>query len=160
MTPYTVHYFLRKGIEGLRVPTCVCITFLLSFENHSLNVFCPSQNWTMAQYFSQLFPKPGRNVFTLLCMSAVRIGNGIFWFFCNFRPPFDHPSANRCTGMVKKICSMLRELSPAARGGEDAESRNLAAPFLTIPIHTTDGAELSFHPNPHSHPELLRPRGK
>ena len=28
---------------------------------------CPPQNITMAQYFSQPFPKPGRNVFTILC---------------------------------------------------------------------------------------------
>ena len=28
---------------------------------------CPPQNCTVAQYFSQPFPKPGRNVFTLLC---------------------------------------------------------------------------------------------
>ena len=28
---------------------------------------CLPQNRTMAQYFSQSFPKPGRNVFTLLC---------------------------------------------------------------------------------------------
>ena len=28
---------------------------------------CPPQNYTMAQYFSQAFPKPGRNVFELPC---------------------------------------------------------------------------------------------
>ena len=28
---------------------------------------CPPKNYTMEQYFSQPFPKPGRNVFTILC---------------------------------------------------------------------------------------------
>ena len=33
--------------------------------------FCQPPKSTMAQYFSQPFPKPGRNVFTLLCILFV-----------------------------------------------------------------------------------------
>ena len=33
--------------------------------------FCQPPKCTMAQYFSQPFPKPGRNVFTLLCILFV-----------------------------------------------------------------------------------------
>ena len=42
-------------------------TFLLSFKNHSQNVLLPTPNLTWAQYISQPLPKPGSNVFTLLC---------------------------------------------------------------------------------------------
>ena len=45
--------------------TELCKTVLLSFENHSQNVMprCPPVTCTMAQYFSQPFPKPVWSVF-------------------------------------------------------------------------------------------------
>ena len=57
--------FLADGGSLGDVTSCIqsCVkTFLLNFENHYQNVPLPTQNSTMAQYFSQPFPKPGRNV--------------------------------------------------------------------------------------------------
>ena len=38
------------------------------------------------------------------------------------------------TGMVKEVGSRLRELIPAARSSQDAESRNLGLAFFTNPV--------------------------
>ena len=53
-------------VQSNKVQSCAK-TLLLSFENHSqsLKMFrCPPQKCTMAQYFSQPFPKHSRDVFT------------------------------------------------------------------------------------------------
>ena len=64
---------LVTGLSGLvplnscnDIQSCVK-TFLLSSENRPQNVLLPTQKCTIAQYFSQQFPKPGRNVFTRHC---------------------------------------------------------------------------------------------
>ena len=44
------------------------------------------------------------------------------------------PSAAACTWMVKNMGPRLREFAPAARGSQDARSRNLGPTFLTIPV--------------------------
>ena len=58
--------YARQILLAFSVWRCVKI-FLLCSENHPKSFLLPRQNCIMAQYFSQPFPKPVRNVFTLLC---------------------------------------------------------------------------------------------
>ena len=64
----------REFLALLFLPSCVK-TFLLSSENHPQMFRCSPQKSTMAQYFSQPFPKPGRNVlhYFLLSTHCVRV---------------------------------------------------------------------------------------
>ena len=57
----------RNSLIWPRLQSCI-ETCLLSSENHSKKfpLTIPTLHY-MAQYFSQLFPKPSRNVVTLLC---------------------------------------------------------------------------------------------
>ena len=56
------------------VQSCVKM-FLLSFENDYLIFSLPTKNVHYGQcnmYFSQPFPKPGRNAFTILCKCPIK----------------------------------------------------------------------------------------
>ena len=63
--------FLLQSIIILLVTFVLCksgVKHACQVPRFALKMFrCSFQNCTMKQYFSQPFPKPGRNVFTLLC---------------------------------------------------------------------------------------------
>ena len=76
-----------------QVQSCVK-TFPLSPRNTLTMFRCHPQKCTMAQYFSQPFPKPGRNVFTLLCTQNHRVFLFLSCFLNRFPPSSFHSIAS------------------------------------------------------------------
>ena len=100
--------------------------FLLRFKKHSFYMFhCQPRNCTMAQYFSQPFPKPGRNVFTLL------------WTTLYFQRHVHEAAANGHLKIVRYFHRLGADIE--ARDTEDRRPLWLAAqvgvtPWIRLPF--------------------------
>ena len=63
-------------------------------------------------------------------------------FDFSFTEPNGNNSASPCARIVKKVGIRLREFSAAARGSQDAGSRNLGSTFLTTSVSGRRGGGL------------------